>query len=933
MLKKAISKLSVLLLALVMVFTSIVPVLAEEQPAEQVAEQVIDPQLETAKQLLYDLDIVDEEADTDMSAQMTRAEFAVLACHFTGMFDTIVSEDAVKLNDVFSDYLEAPYIYTAVAAGYMAPVADGYFYPAWAITAEDAAKALLMSMGYGELALKNDTYARFAGTLDLYDGVDNDGKLTRGEAYKMIYNALHGKVMDQTSFGEVSKFVQLDEINALYKFHKVVKTTGTVTGADGVVLGSGSKADLTEGCIEINGTKFYLYDYDTTKILGRHVDAYWYNDTSASTKEIISINVLDEDDVMVLSADIIEDYKEMTYYYEDGKDTDTITLEDPYVVYNGEEYTGLYKKEIMKPESGEVTIISNYEGGDAEVVIIRSFKDVVVKAVLSDDMIVLGQDATERYDFLKYGNNIRYYKSNGTAAKFDDITTNTVISVAESGAGTKMDVYVSNDTVSGEITQKDTETNEWTIGEKAYKLSKYLQVLIDADKIDEAKFNYTYTFYLNYNGELAFYGDETASSEGGHFYAIVTGVEPGKGLSTDVSVKFFARSLGEFNTYYCAEKVELNGKKEDRTKVYEAFLRNGRTGEKGTKFVAQPVKLGVNENNEITYIMQAGNYDDGKDFFFFMGGVDKKATSGGYAAYRNVLYMTGEADGNAFHNYDPQKSKAIGVNTNTEFVQAPYFADGTMNTAQEKMFIGAKRPSGNFRYIAFKEKSDDLVAAFVILIADAEPKPHVENEFEIQMVLSIKRAMYEEEEVTVLQTNKMKYYINDPKIDLNKLKIYDAQGVDTGRTYKVVPGDLVNIAADALGYIQAIEIAYDSTNRKLMGSGTVGSGTSVNVNNDYRYISRGQANRLYLVNLIKAKDGYIYGVMGDPANPNPETDYTFTCVNPSLTCLVERNGKYSVRNAVATDLIGYEDSATDYATLVLSARWASCQTGFLYKHK
>ena len=52
MLKKAISKLSVLLLALVMVFTSIVPVLAEEQPAEQVAEQVIDPQLETAKQLL-----------------------------------------------------------------------------------------------------------------------------------------------------------------------------------------------------------------------------------------------------------------------------------------------------------------------------------------------------------------------------------------------------------------------------------------------------------------------------------------------------------------------------------------------------------------------------------------------------------------------------------------------------------------------------------------------------------------------------------------------------------------------------------------------------------------------------------------------------------------------------------------------------------------
>ena len=914
-------------------FTSFIPAFAEEaqaeQATEQIAEQVIDPQLETAKELLYDLDIVGDEADTDMSAQMTRAEFAVLACHFTGMFDTIVSKDAVKLNDVFADYLEAPYIYTAVAAGYMAPVDDGYFYPAWAITAEDAAKALLMSMGYGELALKNDTYARFAGTLDLFDGVDNDGQLTRGEAYKMIYNALHAKVMDQTSFGEVTKFVQLDEINALYKFHNVVRTTGTVTGADNVIFGSGSKADLTEGCILIDDTKFFLYDYDRASLLGHHVEAYWYNDTSVSTKEIISINVLDEDDVMVLNADILEDYKDMTYYYEDGDKTRTITLNDPYVIYNGEEYTGLYKKDKMMPEIGEVTIINNFEGRDAEVVIIRSFTEVVVKAVLSDDMIVLGQDAMVRYDFLKYGNNIRYYKANGTAAKFDDIATNTVISVAESGADTKMDVYVSNDTVSGEISQKDTETNEWTIGEKTYKLSKYLQQLIAAKKIDEAKFNYTYTFYLNFNGEIAFYGDEAAGGAAAPFYAIVTGVEQAKDLSGDVKIKFFARSLGEFNTYYCAEKVELNGKKEDKSKVEDAFLRNGRTGEKGTKFVAQPVKLGVNENNEITYIMQAGNYDDGKDFFYVMGGVDKSNTSQGYAAYRNVLYSHNEADGDAYANYDPQKSKSLGSNANTEYVQAPFFADGTMNTAQEKMFIGASRPSSNFKFMAYKEKSEDLVAAFVILIADAEPKPHVQSGFSIQMVLSIKKAMHEDEEVTVLQTNKMNYYINDPKIDLNNLKIYDSKGVATGDTYKVVPGDLVNISADVLGYIKAIEIAYDSTNRKLMGVGTLGAGGSLNTNDDNKYFSRDQVHRLYVINLIKAKDGYIYGAMGDPANP----EYTFTSVNPSLSCLVEKNGKYSVRNAVASDLIGYEDSATDYVTLVLSARWMSCQSGFLYKHE
>lgn len=932
-LKKAINKMSIVLLAVVVLLTSMIPAFAEEQAAEQVSEQaveqVIDPQVETAKQLLTDLYIIDSESDDDMSAQMTRAEFAVLACRFTGMFNTIVSEDAIKLNDVLPDYFEAPYIYTAVAAGFMAPVADGYFYPAWAITAEDAAKTLLMSMGYGELAQKGDTFARFAGSLGLYDGVDNDGKLTRGEAYKMIYNALHAEVMDQTEFGETSKYVQLDGIDALYKFHDVIRTKGTVTGADGVVLGSGAKADLPEDCIEIDNTRFYLYNYDSAKLLGRSVWVYWYNDDATDIKEIISVKLVDEENTITLTADIIEDFNNMTYYYEDGKDTETIELNNPYVIYNGEEYTGLYKKEIMKPDSGEVTIVSDFAGENAEVVIIRSFTDSAVRAVLAEDLIVIGQDqVAERFDFSLNEKGVNYYKPDGTAAKFEDIVANSIISIAKSGSGEKIDVYVSNDSISGEITQKDSESDEWTIGEKAYKVSKYLQKLIDDGKIDEADFNYTYTFYLNYNGELAFYGDQASSSTGGNFYAVVTGVEPGRGLSTDVQVKFFSRTFGEFVTYNCAEKVELNGKREDRDKVYDAFLRNGRTGEKGTSIVAQPVKLGVNENNEINYIMQAGNYDDGKDFFFYMGSVTDK---GGYAAYRNILYMTGEEDGNNLHNFANQQAKHLGTGDKTEYIQVPYFSDGRINTSEEKVFIGSKRPSSTFRFLAFKEKSDDIVAAFVILVADAEAKPHVENTFDIQMVVSIKKAMYEEEEVTVLQTHKMKYYINNPNIDLNKLKVYDSHGAPTGETHKVIPGDLVNIAADSLGYIKAIEIAYDSTNNKLMGRGDAHD--SRNPNTPYRYYSRTGEHNLLLVNLLKVENGYISGVLGDPANPNPETDFTYIGAVPSLTCFEEKRGEVSVRNAVGTDMIGYEDSANDYVTLILSHNWLKHSgTSFLYKH-
>ncbi len=972
--KTMLKKINILLLSVALLVGSIVPAYAADETAaaeaapEAVAEEVvIEKNVQRAMDLLYDLNIIDDDTDSDVSGQMSRAEFAVLACKFAGMNTPLIT-DSIILKDVLSGSLEEPYIYTAVTAGFMSTVNDGYFYPAWAITSEEAAKTLLMSMGYGDLANQGATFARFAGTLGLYDNI-KEGVFTRGEAYKMIYNALHAEVMDQTSFGEVSKFVQLDGINALYKFHKVVRTMGIVNGADGIVLGSGSSADLPDSAILLDGVKYYLYNYDTSTLLGRHVRLYWYDDRTVDVKEVVSVEVT-EDESITLTSDIIEDYANLTYTYEDGAKSETIDLKKPYVIYNGEEYTGSYTKAIMKPAKGDVTIISNAGSDESDLVIIRSYTDIPVKSVISDDYVVIGKEG-ENLNLDYHFDGVSYFTAGGAATNFSKIAADTVISVAQSISREKTVIYVSDLSVSGQVVEMNTETDEWTIVDKAYKLSAYLKGKLEIGAIKEPDFRSNYTFYMNTDSEIVYF-EKTEVTSLANFYAIIAGAQKAGGLSDEVTLKIFAKTLGGFEVYPCAEKVTLNGKNATREEVMEALKADGRRGAKTDAFVAQPARVGLNEDNEINFILQAGDkdYNDGLGFYLYAGSAIKQSH---YRHYRDVFCIDvprGEA-----HDFDtvlydvtsgPRANTSpltIGASNKTEYIQIPYHS-GTnednsewykIDTASEKSFIMASRPSASTPLFIYTEEPDSLEASFVVLASAAGVKQHTGTTSKVSLVVNIKEVVYEEDIVTMVEVSGgKKYYIDNPNINPDNLRIFDYAGNDTGKTHKVVPGDMVNMYIDSLGYIQAMEIVYSCEQERMMGENTKGAvkpditSTSLDTwHTESIWNSRSAESRLYLLHLYKIDGGYFMATMAKPdvyeatlakqqrgeelTREDRENLRRYIGILPTTTIMDDNRGVRKTRNATSADLVSYTDSKEDYVTLVVGVRYAQQSSATVVK--
>ncbi len=942
---KIISKtLSLILAAVFIASVFTMPAFADDT---EVVASASDAQY--AVELLNALGITDVASSANLDEKVSREEFAALLTRFVGLQNVTVNSN-VKFKDVLSGSLYEAEITTVVASGYMQAVTEDYFYPAWEITATDAARAFLLCLGYEGVASSEQMFTNFANRLDIYDGVATSN-FTRGEVYKMMYNALMANVMDQTGFGEDVIYEQLKDINGLYRFHDVIRTEGTITGAEGVSLGSGNKSTLEDGIVELDGVRFAFAGQDMSTILGREVYLYWTDVRGSNIDHAIHVEVID-DTAMVLTSEDIVGYADKTYSYEENDKIKTKTLNSPYVVYNGEEYMGAYTKDIMYPENGDVTIVENVGTKGNDLVIIRSFTDVLVNFIINDDeqQTILGKNG-ERFDVGLYENGAKYYDADGFPLGLSDIKADTVISVAQSSTGAKTTIYAGLETINGQITLRDSDI--WTIGETEYKLTTALKNRISSGKEEVPEFNKNYNFYLNCNGEIAFVGDGASALEDGVFYGVVTGRSSGSGFDTEVGIKVFSKTMGGFETYAIADKLELNGKRAESTDVIAALNKNGRDGLATNEFIAQPVKIGLNDENEVIYLMQAASSnDDGLGFFYFMGSTDP-ARTGTYYQYRNVLSYSkmGGHDFAAAPKDDGYLQ--AGMITSTETIQVPFFVPengaymGKIDVDSEKAFISSTRPSGNVPFLVYKEDDEDLAASFIIRAVEAGEKEHCETTVNVHCILSITERVVDGEVVTCIKTNKMTYYLDNPEINLNALKIWDtlekpdavvpwidpATGVQG--VHKVVPGDLVNIAADATGFIKAMEIVYDSTNNRMMGKGT-GTGASYGyINSDTIWYSRNTEYNITLLHVLKIEDGYISATNAkDPADyiADPDSARHYLGVVPPIICVEESGTKLTSRNAVNSDLIGYYDSPEDHATVLLMHRYAQQQgTSFVIK--
>lgn len=877
--------------------------------------------------LLTALDIIDEVSEEDLNLQVSRAEFAVNMVRFANLDSHLTANR--KFNDVMPGVYEENYISTAVEAGIIAPVTGDYFYPGYPVTYAEAAQAFVMALGYTRLAQIDNSYIEYARKLDVLDGVSSEGTFTRSKLYKMMFNALHAQTLNISGIvtGGV-KYTKDADIDALKAFHDIEHDEGIITAAGGIELGAGIDDTYNE-YIKHNGNVYYMPTSGVKKALGRSAVVYFNKDDEA-------IYALYEGNKEVkLSSNDINSYSNFVYYY--GEDNKKLTLSNPYVIYNGEEYTDPYTQNIMKPASGSVILIDNDGNSKYDVVIVESYTDYKVKGRIDDPNTILTEYGEPvKLDDSKY--NVLVYNTKGVLDEFKSIGKDMIVSVAKSSS--RVTVYASDKTVTGMLStvSRSGGKREWEIGENIFTPSATLEARLDSTLTEEPQIGTNYKWYLNVDGEIAFFEKEASSGASEPYYAILTNAAKEGGLDTTVKVRVFAKELGGFQTLECADKVTLNGTKKDKSYVVDALKRNGVNGELESEVVEQPVKIFVNADSKVTYIAQAGTRGNANsEFQFFMGSLTDKTRAIPYRSILEIFSSNWSMEDYPYYtaNMSGVGCLQIGMRSDmTVCYQVPYKSDGTIDGSLEEAFLAKKLPNATTLYsYVYTEDEESLVASLVIEAVDAEVKENCGIEFEIRVVTRISNAMFNEEEVIAIQTNEGTYYVNNRNIDLNNLVLYDSNGnarVDeNGRTmtYGIKPGDLINVTVDVTGFVSGIEAIYDAQNGVMLTA----NGTSASAR-------KGEGWTVMRTELLETKNGFMRATTGSAADFVAGTDkYVFTQI-PQKTVVVKKDrGVITTSSGSTADYVGYKDSPEEYVICIVGSKFMQVQgtkmSTFLYKYR
>lgn len=862
--------------------------------------------------LLKALGIVEESDNAALDSQVSRAEFAVYIVRFANAENILSSSDG-RFKDVLKDSYEEPYVYTAVDNKLMAPVAENYFYPRYPITSAEAAQAFVMSLGYTGVANEGNTYLTIANRLDLFDGMDTDGAFTKDKLFRMLFNALHAETFEYVSIGNgEATYSKSKAYDALEKFFGIKHSEGIIIAAGGVELGAGYD-EIYNSKIKHNG-RVYNFEYSSiSEYLGRNAVVYYYK-----SDDVIGYVLRDGNNVLSLDADDINSYKDLQYEY--GDNDKKIRIEDPYVIYNGEEYTDVYTDKVMIPDEGTVTLIDNDNNGIYDWVLIEAFEDYVVKSKLYYPNSIISTDGDQiSLDSQKY--EVTVYNASGKIADFNSVPANVTVSVALSAR--RAVVYQSDKTVSGKISlvYSDYSGEKWKIGEESYSLSPTLVKKIKNNKTEKPETDTDYTFYLNKTGKIVYYTKGTTSEGLGRFYAIMAQASRDD-FSGDVTLKIFSKEQGGFSLIECASKVMLNGETKSASAVYDALKKNGIDGASSGEIVAQPVKISLNADGKINYLSQYGSSNSNADFTYYMG---SSTTTGRVLAYRNILEIFSKdmstADAPYFTVNGQGGCMQIGFDSNTVSYQVPIKSDGTIDGTKEDMFLAKSitMPSQP-RFYAYRE-DDDLTSSLVLQLVDADAKENCGNDFDIKVVRAISTEYMDDEEVTAIDTNNGKYYIKSSNINLDALQLFDYSGNPrtdergNALTYKVQPGDLVNISIDATGFISAIEAVYDARNMKLLGSGSDSF-------SETRYQARNEGFMLTRTELLSKQGSFIKATTGSASNFVSGTDKLFLTIMPTDGVVVSKSrSRITTSTASGMDYIGYEDTTEDYAVCIFGSRY------------
>lgn len=577
----------------------------------QVLQDVQGSVYEEAVSVLNTLNIMEGYEDGAFKPEhtVTRAEFAVVLTKMLGFNDAGSEKRQTAFSDVPSDYWASGYIKVAADLKIITGYEDGTFKPESLVSYEEAVKMIVSGLGYDLTAQQNGGYPAgymaVASQKKITKGITGQmgNPVTRGIVAQLAYNALDVDYMKQTGFGDETKLTVTSGQSLLTDIFKTEKLEGRVTAtADTTLTGESS---LSEDEVQIDGITYKTGATNAEQYLGYVVRFYYVQDDNQDEKTLIFIKPKeDENRVVTVKADEIGNVQFMVGYTmfeywpdeEKNGDIDTVKIASSAdVIYNGKALAS-YTEQDLKPVSGEVILIDADQDNQYDIIRVTSYDTMVVEEVSTStgiiknkmdmprELVLDSNDQDIKFSILKAGKKV----------KLKDLKEWNVLSVATSKDGSLIQVLVSDDSITGTVTEKS--DSELFIDGKEYDTAA---VYPDNMEIGDEG-----TFYLDSDHKIAFV--DRASTPGDR-YAYLYKIAVNGGVEGTVQFKMFTVKDG-WKIFDCADKVKLNGdsgkNSSDIAKSALLFAVNAK-GEITTTTIPQLITYELNSDGKICSVETA----------------------------------------------------------------------------------------------------------------------------------------------------------------------------------------------------------------------------------------------------------------------------------------------------------------------------------------
>ena len=724
---------------ILLVFAMLVTTVGITAFADTQFSDIADSKVEVAVDKLVAYGIITgyEDGTFRPDNQITRAEFAAIVTRMKGVADSLPTDAVTGFADLDNDSSRAwarPYVQAAVNLGIINGFEDGTFRAGEPVTYEQAVKMLVCAVGY-EVVAKSE-YNKLLATnpnnvtwSSGYIAAANKHFITKGVITAQVTQpASRGIVAVLTSNSLEVPELEKDENGNLTKPEdgETQGTNITISGTVTETYYTGLEDDetgLAENEITIYNSEdgeetytlaaSYAKTIDLDAYIGRRVDAYYDNiegEITSMKLRSTSSTIIDEASITDIDGDTIK-------YTTNGTNTKTQSLSGHTLIVNGK-YVETFDLE-NEFKNGTIEI---FAANGKEIAKINSYDVFVVNSFDKTNEKIYCKYGAETYQFpsRKSDKPEIYVKSgsNYNLTAFDSLSLSAfdVINFMETPDGTAgpefARMYVTKGSKSGKVTKQIGDGSGRKVildGDTMYLTNQYHAY--EGNSVDEKapfELSESYTYYLDYTGQIAAVKYSASASTGSWYYGYL--IDAGEDDNGNPAVKIFTSS-GSKIVYTLKDTVKVDGEKKkadlaidilegsaDDVRANEALV----TGTVANTY-AQPIRYSLSGSkiDALDTVISSGDATSG-DNFTYDGVVTGAAststtrvTSGGetFSVDSSTLVIFVPKDRSEENSYAVMKASTAFAITSNRYVDV--FAVGNNNVAKMVLVYGVN-PTFNF---------------------------------------------------------------------------------------------------------------------------------------------------------------------------------------------------------------------------------------------